>query len=823
MTRHYIRMSLRILKKQRLFAVINVVGLSLALAIVLLISLFVRDEFTFDTWHQRADQIFSVETVNLNPDGSPRSQSAYHPYPLAEALIQDHPGIEQTVRMLDNSVVVRVDGRASEQRVLFADSTFLQVFDYDVLRGDLTRALHDPAAAVLTETAALRQFGDIDVVGRSFEIRFEDSYEPAVVSAVVADLPSNTNIRFAYLLPFHRAPMVYEWVADRMDRWNASSFNVFAVLKDNVTQAAAEATIRELWAHYNAGRIETLRERGSWEGQGSPAVFTLVPLRSLHIGAGALGGGSRPTVRAATGTYGVLAPPSDPMYSWILITIAIAILALACINFVILSIGRSTTRAAEIGVRKALGAQRRQLVTQFGSESIVLALVAFVVSIGLATLLLPIFNGLSGKFLSIEVLRDAPLLTLLLCFAVLAGLVAGWYPSLVILRHRPAEVLRGRFRPGGPNRITRSLIVAQFAASVALVAVALVMLQQMRHIQRLDLGYDAESVIVVHANRTDGSELTRHLERTIGAHVGVEEIGAVSFSINRGSSHEGWRFGEREYAAYVYNVEPEAVRALGVDLLAGETHNERFVSDSTFAVLINPSLAELLGYTPDEAIGQQVMGYDDPAPYIVGVVDNIHYRSLHHEVGPMMMTMDPREHMRYALVRVRGTRHVGSIIEALGAAWQSYAPDVPLSYSFLDDDVALTYENDRRWSRVVRYAAGLAVLIACMGLFGLAALTIVRRTKEIGIRKVLGASIPSILLLVTIDFARMVVVATVVAAPVAVLSLSKWLQGFAYHVPLQLWVFGIAGLLVLLLALGTVSYHALRVSIANPVDALRYE
>ena len=822
MFRHYLNLSLRVLKKQRLFAAINIVGLSIAFAVVLLIMLFIRDEYTFDRWHDNADNIFSVEEINYRPDGSVRSQGAYLPFPLAESLKRDHPAVATTVRMLDNSVVMRIDGITTEETVVFVDSTFFDVFTYNVMRGGARTALNDPASIVMTESSAMRHFGSIDVVGRDLEIRFEDAYLPTVVTAIVQDPPSNSSLQFEYLLPFHRTPMVYEWVAGRVDRWNASSFNVFALLHAEANLEDAQATAAGLWPKYNDDRIQRLRERGQWEGDGSPAEYTFMPLKDLHISGSGAGGRTRLAARAATGTYGVLVPPSAPHYSLILGAIGLTILILACINFVILSIGRGATRAAEIGLRKALGAHRSQLVTQFGSESIVLSAASVVLGLALATVLLPVFNGLSGKGLSLDFPRDITIVLALAAVAGVTGILAGWYPSVVISRHRPADALRGRFQLGGSNRLTKSLVVAQFAASIVLVAVALVMHQQINTMQHRDLGFSPDNVIVVHANRTDGRELTRHLERTIGNHTGVEEIAAVSFSMNRGYSHEGWRMGDEQWQAYVYNVEPEAIDVLGATIVAGRAFDPDLAMDSTFAVVINEQLAAQLGYTPDEAVGKPLLGYDDPAPNIVGVVRDLNFQSLHVGIEPMMFTMDPRENMRYALVKTTGSDYDG-LLSALENSWQSFAPEIPLSYSFLDDDVMMTYRNDQRWSRVVSYAAALAIIIACMGLFGLAALTISRRTKEIGVRKVLGASVSGILILVTRDFARLVAVATLLAVPVAYFALTRWLEGFAYRVPISVWVFGLAGVVVLAVALATVSYHALRASIRNPVDALRYE
>lgn len=807
MVGHYVRLALRLLGKHRLYASINILGLSIAFGLAALIFLFVRDEFSYDDWHENGDRIYRVDRVDYYPDGAIEGQGPWMPYPFAEALKRDHAAVEYAVRMTDDNVELAVDGQISERSVLFVDSTFFDVFAYEVLRGSAGTALTDPASLVVTESAALRHWNTLDVVGRQVELRFEDTYEPAVVTAVVADPPSNTNIPFEYLLPFHRTPMVYEWIANRTDRWNASSFTVFAMLHEGADRADAQATLAGLWRRYYPDQADQMRSIGSWTGEGDPASYALVALDELHL---------------SPNIPGALVASSNPVYSLILVAIGLTILALACINFTVLAVARGATRAAEIGVRKAMGAQRRQLMLQFTGESVLLSVMALGIGVAIARMLIPVFNALANKQLALDLAGAALVIPAMLMIALVTGLVAGWYPSLVISRHRPSEALRGRFSLGGSNRFSRALVVSQFVASIVLVAGALIMNQQLRHVQSRDLGYDPDNVLVVHANGKDGAALAEHLRRTIGTQAGVDGIAAVTFSMNRGLDNRGWMDGERELRATVYGVEPAAPGLLGVELVAGRLLSPDLASDSTSAALVNESFAASIGFTAEEAVGEVIPGYGQDTPtMIAGVIRDLNFRSLHHSVDPMMMTMEPDGRFHYALVRFSGSPV--QIIDGLQDAWAGFATDIPLEYTFLDEDVAMVYANDRRWSRVVQYAAGLAILIACLGLFGLAALAVSRRTKEIGIRKVLGASVAGILVLVSRDFAKLVGIATLVAAPIAWFALNRWLEGFAYHVNPSVAVFFVAGLIVLGLALVTVGVHSLRAALANPVDSLRYE
>lgn len=832
MLRHYLHLGLRLLRKQRLYAAINLIGLSIGFAIAVLIFLFVRDEFTYDNWHDNIDRIYRVDRVDFNPDGSVEGEGPWMPYPFAEALGREHPGVENTVRMFDDSVELRVGGEIAEHSVLFVDSSFFDVFGYDMLSGDPGTALVDPMSIVMTETAARRHWGTTDVLGKTIDVRFEDDYKPAVVTGVVADPPKNTNIPFEYLLPFHRTPMEYGWIANRTERWNASSFIVYAMLREGVRIDDAQATLSTLWSKFFPDRSERLRAEGAWTGEGDPATYRFLPLRAEHL---------------ATFTSGSFVPTSDPTYSWILLAIGVVILALACINFTILSVGRGATRASEIGIRKAMGAHRTQLVAQFAGESVLLSLFALVLGFGLSVLLMPSFNSLSGKSLTLGFTNDPMLLGTLVVVAVLTGLIAGWYPALYVSRHRPSDALRGRFSLGGASPITKVLVVTQFAASIVLVAGAIVMKQQLHHIQSKDLGYNPTNVLVVHSNGKDGEELANHLEQTIGSRAEVEGIAAMSFSMNRGLDQRGWNGGGKDFLSFVYRIDPDAPALLGVKLVAGRLPDPNRPSDLYRTALINEAFCQQLGYSPEEAVGKPIPGFGEGPPppvagngnsneqfddleaalsarretIVLGVMKNLNFRSLRYEVEPMIMTPSDDGSMNYALVRVAG--NPAGTIAALQDSWNSFAPEIPLEYTFLDEDVAMSYKDDQRWNRVMEYAAGIAILVACMGLFGLAALSVARRTKEIGVRKVLGASIGSILLLVSMDFARLVAIATLIAAPVAYLALNRWLEGFAYHITPSPIALAAAGGVVLVIALLTVAVHSMRAALADPVKALKYE
>jgi putative ABC transport system permease protein len=802
---HYLRHALRLIGKQRLHSALNVVGLAAAFGVCTLIALFVRDEYSYDAWHENADRIYRLDGVDFNADGSVEDQGPWQPYPFGEAVARDLPGLEQVVRLSEEDVVLRLGDSMSEVAVLFADASVFDVFTYRVLEGDLASALADPGSVVLTKSVADRLFGDTAAVGQDLEARFEETYLTARVTAVVQDPPSNTHLPFEALMPFHRLPMVYDWVAGRVDRWNASSFTVFGMLSESADPVAAKETLKGLWQTYYPDMAAQGREAGWWGGEGNPASYDMVPLRELHLRADIQGG---------------FVATSSPVYALILAGIGLLILIIACINFTLLSVGRSAGRASEIGVRKALGARRWEIMTQFGGEAIVLSLAGLVGGLIMAEALLPAANSLAGKDMAIRLFTSPVLGFGLLALALLTGILAGWYPSVVISRHRPSESLRGRFQMSGSSVLTKTLLVTQFAASIALVAGALVMQSQLEYLQTRDVGYDASNVIVVHGNGTDGEALTRKLVDALGTRSDVLGMSPISLSLNRGGSRVGWTENGVDRTVYEYVVGPDLIDVLRMDLVSGRGFDISRSTDSSAAVIVNEAFLRDWELTPATALGTVVEGYHG-GPEIIGVIEDFNFRSQHETVSPMVFSMSGSR-MNYVLVRATaGT--TSQLLAAIDQAWAVIVPGVPFKYSFLDDDVAMAYESDLRWSMLIRLSAGLAILVACLGLFGLAALTVSRRTKEIGIRKVLGATVRDVTVLVSGDFAKLVAAATVLSSPLAYLGLQRWLDGFAYRISLTPWVFLAAGGMVLVIAMLTVLYHSLKAATADPVRSLRYE
>jgi len=808
MLANYLRVALRSLRREKVYGTINVAGLAVGLAFCLLIGLYVRDELTYDRGHARADRVFRVYRASFAPDGSSEGNDPWLPIPFGPALAADLPEVEAFVRFTSGTSFVRAGAETAEpveQEVVYADPAIFQLFTFPLVAGDARTALAQPDGVVLTETAARRYFGDADPMGQHLAVRLTETFEEFVVTGVARDVPGNSSVKFEVLLPFPTYVAANEWAREAVDSWNTSGFLTYVLLREGASAEATEATLPAFRARYYPDEVAP-PEDGVPTGS---AQFLLQPLTDTHLNTAISGG---------------LEEPSDPTYSYILGGIALAVLFIACVNFTTLAVGRSTGRAREVGVRKAVGAQRRQLVVQFLGEALLLSLLALGLGVGLARLFLPVFNTLAGKALTLDVAGDADLLLGLAVLVVLTGLVAGSYPAVFLSGIRPVESLKGRFRLGGSNVLTRGLVVVQFAFSVFLVTSTLVMLDQIRYVRTRNLGYDAQEVVSIPLSGVDGGLALARFRTALAGRSDVAAVTGMSPGIGvRGFRVWGFGYEGQQRNVAAYRVETDFLETMGVELLAGRPFTPGLSSDSTHAILVNEAMVRDFGWT--DPVGEVITGMnDDPAqdPTVIGVVRDFNYASLHRPVEPMMLTLTPSSPIEQLLVRIV-PRDVPATLAALRATWEEISPAIPFQYAFLDENLGRQYENEQRWSRIVGYAAFFAVFVACLGLFGLAALTVTARTKEVGIRKALGATAASVALLLSKDFTRLVLVGIAAALPAAYLAMGRWLEGFAYHVDLGPTVFVAAGALALVVALATVGTQALRAAAADPVRALRNE
>ena len=810
MLKNYFKISIRNLKKHTVYTVINVFGLALGMACCIAIGLFVRDEMRYDRFIDAADRIYRV-ALDVSFQGQPM-QTAFTARPLGPTLKTDVPEVEQTTRLWHDpsgSMIVRYqDQRFAEDGVFFGDSTFFDVFALPFLQGDPQTALNEPFTIVLTASTARKYFGEADPMGQVLSLR-----EPAdrdvfeyTVTGVMADLPEHSHMAFDFLASY---------VTQRQSQWQSwLGFGVYTYVKlrEDIDADAVQAKLPALFATYGGPQI---RENfgiapADFEAAGNYYRYFLQALPDIHL---------------HSNLEDELKPTGDARLVYLFVAIAVFVLLLACVNFVNLATARAARRTMEVGIRKTLGAQRFQLVGQFLAESTLLSLLALLLAVTLVQLGLSLSGTVTGKTLTLtpaDMLRWAPTL---LGLGLLVGLSAGAYPAFYVAAFRPMAVLKQH----GLKRRTwlrDVLVVFQFGIATALIACTAIVYTQTQYMLNKRLGFAPEQVVVVEGTEIMGpqGEAFRQALRALPGVVRVTNAEQVPGRYFNGSRFRMADASDDESIAIEYTYASfDFVETLGLELVAGRSLSRAYATDS-LAVLLNETAVQQLGL--DAPVGQQLEWPGESTYTIVGVVKDFHITSLHREIGAVaLLGPDPRNTNRpnlLAAARLQ-TDNLPQTLAAIEALWTRFAPQEPFVYTFLDETFAQLYEAEQRTSRLITLFAGLAILIACFGLFGLAAYMAEQRTKEIGIRKVFGATVSGIVLLLSKDFARLVVVAIVLGAPLAYLTMQRWLEGFAYRVDISWTIFLTAGLAALGVALVTVSYQAVRAALADPVESLRYE
>jgi putative ABC transport system permease protein len=788
MLRNYATVARRAISRRPGFAALNVLGLALGLAGCFLIVLFIQHERGFDRFHEHGDRIFRL--TYASGDGGERSATTAAGF--ASVLEDRFPEVERVIRIeQQRTPYLRLPGGEVRQpgMLTLADDGFFEVFNFPLLRGTPETALADPYSIVLREGVARALFGDEDPIGQ--RLALNDRFD-LTVTAVAADPPLNSTIRFDAVAPFR---LITEFMGDgALDDFTNFNFMTYVLLRPGSDPGALAA-----------GTDGVVREQF---GEDTPYTSIYQPLPAIHFD---------------TGVRFDYTTTRDPRYLWVFGAIALLILVLACVNFTNLATAQALQRAREVGVRKSLGARRGQLASQFLGESVLLAVAATLLALVLALLAAPLFNDAINSTSRLDV-RQPGLLALLVGIGLAAGLLAGGYPALYLSAFRPAVVLRGA--PAGGGRapvLRRALVVFQFAATAFMLVATLTVYRQLGYVQSQALGFEQELVVSVNAPPPLWASYDAFRDAALASpHVASVSRGTVPGRVNtnRGYNWPGQNGDEMGQAFWTLLADENHLGTLGIELLAGRD----FIAseaDHHDAYIINEAAARQLGYAPAEAVGQPFRAWDRPMGTIVGVTSDFHFQSLHAAVEPVVINFKP-DWLGGVVVRL-APGHLPSAIDALRASWEPFAPGYALEYTFLDADIGRLYFTEQRLARLFGLFAGLAVLIACLGLFGLAAYSAEQRRREIGVRKVLGASTPRLVALLSTDFLKLVGIALVVAAPLAYLAMSRWLEGFAYRVSLGAGVFAAAAAIAVGIALLTVSYHAIRAATADPVHAIRSE
>jgi len=796
MFKNYFKIAFRNIQRNKIYSFINIAGLSLGLACAMLIILYVKDEVSFDRFHKNGNNIYRI--ASIMQFGGEEKKLGITGFLQGPRFTQNVSGIKSFVRLQGGRQDFKKGTDIQSQDILYADSTFFSVFTFPLLSGNPVTCLTEPHTIVLTEDEAKKQFGTSDVLGKNILIREDSAFVPYKVTAVAKNCPQNSSIQFSALLPFKET----ETDALNNDNWFNFFLNTFVVLEPNANQHAIENQMQRFYVKDAKGTFSKMAEQFDLGKDASMGSYFLQPFTAMHLS----------TELPADG----LSKASNPVYSYILSGIALFILLIACINFINLTIARSMKRAKEIGIRKVVGGNRKQLIIQFLGESFVLCLIAFATAVALVKLILPVFNHLSNKALAISYLFDTKLIAAYLVLFVLTTLLAGFYPAFILSDFNPVKTLYSRFTLSGKNYLQKALVVLQFTLSSFLIIATLIIYYQFNYLTTEKLGYDDSNLVMVEKGGLRPTQAKLFREQL------MKNPGILGVAPKNGGYSSTRAKVESDSAIdFTYETIDESyLPLLKIPLVAGRNFSMDFPSDSSKAVLVNESFVKKAGWK--NPLGQQVnFWYRNQKYVVIGVVKDYHFQALSQKIGPQLFTMNGND-FGVVYIKIRPESATSSLAY-IQKTFHALFPLAPFSYTFKNDENIKNYEAEAKWKQIMLYSAILTIFISCIGLFGLSVLSAEKRTKEIGIRKVLGASVQSVVTSLSLDFLKLVLIAMVIAIPLAWLAAGKWLQKYPYRIQMSWEIFAAGGLFVIIIALITVSFQAIKAAMANPVESLRTE
>ncbi len=818
MFKNYFVIALRNLKKHRFYTFVNVAGLAVGIAACLVIVLFVVNELSYDLHHKKASRIYRVNgEIKF---GGNHWQLAVAPAPLAEAMINNFPEVETSVRFrARGSFLVKAREEASninEENVIYADSTFFKVFTVDVISGNANSALVMPDGAAISKSIADKYFPDGNALGQTLIV----DKSSVKINAIYHDMPNAGHFKFDILLSMTGLDEA------KSTNFLSNNFNTYLLLRPGTTAAALQAKLPAFVEKFVGPQAAEILggdfSMGKFRADGNLLEYTLMPVTDIHLH-------SELTAE--------LRPNNDIVYVYLFSAIALFILIIACINFMNLSTARSATRAKEVGVRKVMGSMRSHLIRQFLSESVLLSLLSFILAIALAYLILPTFNDLSQKQLSIP-FSQMEFYVVVLTGAVGVGLLSGIYPSIFLSAFKAATVLKGSVSTGMKSgRIRSSLVVFQFAISILLVICTLTVNRQLEYIQQKKIGFEKDQVLVVHDAYALGDK-AKVFKEEVKKNSFIESATISGFLPVSGTwrnDNTFWPEGSQPTEANMvglqnWTVDHEYLKTLGMKMKEGRFFSEEYPSDS-MAMVMNEAAVKHF-HLGSDAIGKKISTFSYTNPdgtadlksvtsyTVIGVVEDFHFESLKQNISPLAFFLGSTNGSVSFKFQAKNAKQMISFVEE---TWKRLAPGQPFAYSFLDEDFTRMYSNEQRLGKIFVIFAGLAIIIACLGLFALTSFTAEQRTKEIGIRKVLGASVSSIVMLLSKEFGKLIIIAFVIAAPLAWYGIEWWLKGYVYKVDIGIIYYLLAGVLSFVIAWLTMSFQSLKAATANPVKSLRSE
>jgi len=798
MLKNYFTVALRNLLRNKIYAFINMAGLSIGLACAMLIILYVKDEVSYDRFHANVNNIYRVVTQGIDKNGGKGRKDPNTGFLQGPRFAQNIPEIKYFVRVASGNENIKTGTEVKDQDILRVDSTFFDVFSFPLVSGNRHTCLKDASSVVLSEDAAKKQFGTTDVIGKIVMLKDDSDFVPHKVTAVAKKCPQNSSIKFEMLLPIRES----KEDASNNENWFNFFLNTFVVLDPHADEQTVESKMQRFYAQDSKDAVKSLTAKYGpmdWNNE-----YLLQPFLNMHMST---------ELPAQNG----LSDASNPMYSYILSGIALFVLLIACINFVNLTVARSVKRAKEIGIRKVVGGDRKQLIIQFLGESFLLCLIAFALAIALVQLILPLFNNLSNKALALSYLFDAKLIAGYILLFILTVLLAGFYPALVLSGYNPVQTLYSRFNLAGKSYLQKSLVVLQFALASFLIIATFTIYKQFNFLTKEKLGYDDSNLIIVH------KDFKNHDEAEFFKNELLKDPDMISVAPRNGGR---WgtvaKISNDSTIQFDYETVDEAyLPTFKIPLAQGRNFSADFPSDSANSVLVNESFVKQAQWK--NAIGQTVnFWYDNKKYNVIGVVKDYHYASLNEKIGPQLFTMKKDNHYGMVYIKIKPNTAAASL-QTIQKTFKQLFPLNPYNYTFMNEQNRKNYEAEAKWKQIMLFGAILTIFISCIGLFGLSVLSAEKRTKEIGIRKVLGASVNGVVTILSKDFLKLVFISLVIAIPAAWIAANKWLENYPYRITVTWWLFASAGILVILIALITVGFQAIKAAVANPVKSLRTE
>ncbi|MCP4728164.1 MAG: FtsX-like permease family protein [bacterium] len=795
MFKNYLKIALRNLARYKGYSLINITGLAVGIACSVLVILYVFHELSYDNYHEKADRTYRIAIDAWI--GDIKADQFFTPAILSKTLLEEYPEVETATKIssLFNNIITCDEKSFKERNIFAADERFFDVFDFPLIKGDRKTVLNDPGNVILSETAAEIYFDDEDPIGKSIVLGYYGEDIALTVRGVAEDVPENSHFHFDFLISLSTFP----W--SRETNWFMNDYATYIVLQENYSVEEFEKKLKDIC------------DNRAFEGRSNKWRWFLQPLPAIHL---------------HSDLQFEFEPTGGAVYVYMFTVISILILVIACINFINLTTARSANRAKEVGIRKVVGSRRIQLIKQFIGESVILSFLALILAVILIKITLPFFRDFTGRNIEFSLFSDWNFLFALIVTALMIGLIAGIYPALYLSGFKPLSVLQGAALKRAGKRFSffrDGMVVFQFAVSVFLIISTIVVYNQMEYVQNKKLGFEKEQIVVVHNASLLGSDIDSFKEKLLQ----YSRISNVSYSHTLPGKHfNNLGVSMQGVGNTTLNLgwcDHDFLETLGMEMLDGRFFSKEFVSDTAAIVLNEQALSD---FNLQDPLGKSLMiSYGRSEYKIVGVIKDFHFQSLHQPVnraGLILLDKHKNFYKKAEFVSVKiNTEDIPGTLSYLERSWDSFSPTLPVEYSFFDDDYSSLYKSEMQTGNIAAVFSILAVLISCLGLFGMIAYIAEQRTKEIGIRKTLGASVNSITQLLSKEYILLVIMANVISWPIGYIFMNRWLEQFAYHIDLSVAIFLLSGVLSVLIAILTVGYQTVKAAVANPVDSLKYE